>query len=80
MKLPRKKLELTREKLEEYAQQMKEGLLSVDEFMAGLIAVHGATRIDMESPQEFLKWLGPLENIEMSDELREEFKRILSGK
>ncbi|GAG05225.1 unnamed protein product, partial [marine sediment metagenome] len=69
---------LTKEKLEEYMAMLKRGEIHVDELSAGLIAVHGTTRIEGEmTPMEFLDYLGvPLDQVEMSDELRMEFKTV----
>ncbi len=65
---------LTREVLEDYARQIKEGSLTVDEFKAGLIAIYGCRTVEVESPQDFLDFLGvPLEEIDMDDELRLEW-------
>lgn len=71
-------IQLTKEKLEEYATMLERGEIKVDEFTSGLLAVHGATRVEM-NPGEFLNYLEsmcPLDQIEMSDELREEFKMM----
>lgn len=69
---------LTKEKLEEYMIMLKQGEINVDELSAGLIAVHGTTRVEGEmTPMEFLDYLGvPLDQVEMSDELRVEFKAV----
>lgn len=69
---------LTKEKLEEYMIMLKQGEINVDELSAGLIAVHGTTRVEGEmTPMEFLDYLGvPLDQVEMSDELRIEFKAV----
>jgi len=69
--------ELTKEKLEEYFAQLKRGEIELDELIAGLMAVHGATRIEgAMTPREFLDYLGiSLDEIEMSDELRKELEK-----
>jgi len=69
---------LTREKLEEYVAMLKQGEIDVNEFTAGLIAIHGVTRIESTmTPREFLDYLGiPLNQIEMSDELRKELEGV----
>jgi len=74
--------ELTKEKLEEYAAQLKRGDVELDEFMSGLIAIHGVTRVEdaTMNPREFLEHILsfriPLDQIEMSDELRKEFESM----
>lgn len=75
-------VKLTKEKLEEYAAQLKRGEVGFDELMSGLMAVHGATRVEM-TPEEFLESIEsmgvPLDQIDMSDELRKEFEAIKRG-
>ncbi|MBU0847073.1 hypothetical protein KKH23_07755 [Patescibacteria group bacterium] len=70
-------MELTKEKLEEYVAQLKQGKIGLDELTAGLIAVHGAVRDEM-TPTEFFEHILSLEipfnQIDMSDELRREFE------
>ena len=69
---------LTKEKLEKYVAMLKQGEIDVDEFTAGLIAIHGVTRVEgTMTPREFLDYLGiPLDQIEMSDELRKELEGV----
>ncbi len=75
-------VKLTKEKLEEYAAQLKRGDVELDELMSGLMAVHGATRVEM-TREEFLEAIEsmgvPLDQIDMSDELRKEFEAIKRG-
>jgi len=73
---------LTKEKLEEYVVQLKRGEIEIEELTSGLIAVHGATRVEgTMNPRAFLDYLGiPLDQINMSDELREQFKAMKSGR
>jgi len=73
---------LTRGKLEKYVAMLKRGEVELDEFMSGLIAVHGITRVEdvTMNPREFLEHILsfgiPLDQIEMSDELRMEFREL----
>lgn len=71
--------ELTKEKLEEYMGQLKHGKVELEELMSGLIAIHGATRVEL-TPREFLDHILsfgiPLDQIEMSDELRKQFEAM----
>lgn len=70
---------LTREALEDYARQIKEGSLTVDEFKAGLIAVYGCRTVEVESPREFLNFLGvSLEEIDMDDDVRRMFEGVIT--
>lgn len=71
-------IKLTSEKLEEYLGMLKRGEVDLDELTAGLIAVHGTTRIKgTMTPVEFLDYIGvPLDQIDMSDELRKEFEAM----
>ena len=73
---------LTKEKLEEYMAMLKRGEVDVNEVSAGLIAIYGATRVKgAMTPVEFLDYLGvSLDQVEMSDELRMEFKEELRQK
>ena len=77
--------ELTKEKLEEYVAMLKRGEVELDEFMSGLIAIHGVTRVEdvTMNPREFLEHIlsfgMPLDQIEMSNELREQFKAMKDG-
>ena len=73
---------LTKEKLEEYVAMLKRGEVELDEFMSGLIAIHGLTRVEdaTMNPREFLEHILsfriPLDQIEMSDELRKQFEAM----
>uniref|UniRef100_A0A6M3MA35 Uncharacterized protein n=1 Tax=viral metagenome TaxID=1070528 RepID=A0A6M3MA35_9ZZZZ len=71
------KYALTEEKFKEYLVQLKRGEIELDELIAGLMAVHGATRIEgAMTPREFLDYLGiSIDQIDMSDELRKQFKK-----
>ena len=71
-------IKLTKEKLEEYMRMLKHGDIELDELSAGLIAVHGTTRIKgAMTPKAFLDYIGiPLDQVEMSDELRKEFEQM----
>lgn len=65
---------ITEEKLEEYVSMLKRGEVDLDEVTAGLIAVHGATRVEM-TQREFLDYLRSTGlPLVMSDELRKEFE------
>lgn len=74
--------ELTKEKLEEYVAMLNRGEVELDEFMSGLIAIHGVTRVEdaTMNPREFLEHILsfgiPLDQIEMSDELRKQFEAM----
>ena len=73
-------MKLTKEKLEEYAAQIERGELEVEEFMAGLIAVYGASRTEM-TPKQFLDFLDSTGlPLDMSDELRKEFEAMRGAK
>ena len=69
---------LTKEQLEEYMAMLKRGEIDLDELSSGLIAIHGTTRVEgTMTPVEFLEYLGvPLDEVEMSDELRMEFMEV----
>lgn len=69
-------MKLTSEKLEEYLTMLKRGEIDLKELVAGLIAVHGATRIEgAMTPRQFLDYLRSMGlPLVMSDELRREFK------
>lgn len=71
---------LTKEKLEEYMGQLKRGEIDVEELTSGLIAVYGASRTEMTT-KEFLDFLGSTGlPLDMSDELREQFKMMKDGR
>ena len=76
MNLIKETIPLTTEKLEEYMGLLGRGEVDVDELKAGLKAIHGTTQIEgTMTPREFIDYLGvPLDQIDMSDELRKEFK------
>ena len=59
---------------------LKRGEVDLDELTAGLIAVHGATRVEgAMTPVEFVNYMKSIGlPLEMSDELRREFKAVES--
>lgn len=69
---------LTKEKLEEYMAMLKRGEIDLDELTSGLIAVHGATRVEgAMTPVEFVSYMESMGlPLEMSDELRMEFMEV----
>jgi len=72
-------IKLTKGKLEEYMIMLKRGEIGLDELISGLMAIHGATRVEM-TPREFFEYVLsfgiPLDQVEMSDELRNEFEAM----
>lgn len=70
---------LTKEKFEEYMAMLKQGKIDIAELKAGLIAVHGSIPIEgAMTPLEFLNFIGvPLDQVDMSDELRRELEEEL---
>lgn len=60
---------------------LKRGEVDLDELEAGLIAIHGTTRIaGTMNPMEFLNYLGvSLDQIDMTDELRKELEAMKNG-
>ena len=78
MNLIKETIPLTTEKLEEYMGMLGRDEIDVDELKAGLKAIHGTTQIEgAMTPREFIDYLGvPLDQIDMSDELRTEFEKI----
>jgi hypothetical protein len=76
MNLIKETIPLTTGKIEEYMGLLIRGEIDVDELKAGLKAIHGTTQIEgTMTPREFIDYLGiPLDQIEMSDELRKELR------
>ena len=72
-------IKLTKEKLGEYVTQLELGEIELDELTAGLIAVHGAIRVEM-TPRKFFEYVLsfgiPFDQIDMPDELRKEFEAM----